>query len=165
MTLHKIFIGILLLLTSILNLTIATGQTFHSAASTNYPLAQANWVEMQMKKMSPEERLGQLFMVATYSNKDEAHKQFIANLVRKHNVGGLIFMQGTALKQAQMTNYFQTISKVPLMMSLDAEWGLNMRLKDTPRFPKQLTLGAIQDNRLIYEMGREIARQSKRIGT
>ncbi len=163
MTLHKFFIGILLLLTSIVNPIMA--QTFHSAASNDYPLAQANWVEMQMKKMSPEERLGQLFMVATYSNKDEAHKQFIANLVRKHNVGGLIFMQGTALKQAQMTNYFQTISKIPLMMSLDAEWGLNMRLKDTPRFPKQLTLGAIQDNRLIYEMGREIARQSKRIGT
>lgn len=169
MTLHKIFIGILLLLlTTALNQTEVIGQNFHSttAASTEYPLAQANWVEMQMKKMNPEERIGQLFMIAAYSNKKgEGEKQYIANLLKKHNIGGIIFMQGTAMKQAQMTNYYQAVSKVPLMVALDAEWGLNMRLKDTPQFPRQLTLGAIQDNRLIYEMGREIARQSKRIGT
>ena len=165
MTLHKIFIGLFILLTTIVSQPTGNAQTMNPSSSNQYPLAQANWVEMQMKKMSPEERIGQLFMIATYSNKDEGHKQFTANLVKKHNIGGVIFMQGTALKQAQMTNYYQAVAKVPLMVSLDAEWGLNMRLKDTPRFPRQLTLGAIQDNRLIYEMGKEIARQSKRIGT
>ncbi|MEZ4887466.1 MAG: glycoside hydrolase family 3 N-terminal domain-containing protein [Chitinophagales bacterium] len=161
----KFFVGICVLFTAIICQTGAAAQVTSSSASTEYPLAQANWVEMQMKKMNPEERIGQLFMIATYSNKDEGHKQFTANLLKKYNIGGVIFMQGTALQQAQMTNYYQAVSKIPLLVSLDAEWGLNMRLNDTPRFPKQLTLGAIQDNRLIYEMGREIARESKRIGT
>lgn len=165
MTLHNIFIGIFIFLTATLNQMTMDAQTIHTNSSNEYPLAQANWVEMQMKKMNPEERIGQLFMIATYSNKDDGHKQFTANLLKKYNIGGVIFMQGTALQQAQMTNYYQAVSKVPLMVSIDAEWGLSMRLKDTPRFPKQLTLGAIQDNRLIYEMGREIARESKRIGT
>lgn len=125
---------------------------------------QQNWVDRTMQSLTPDERIGQLFMVAAYSNKDNAHKQYISNLIKKHKIGGLIFMQGTANKQISLTNHFQSISKVPLLISMDAEWGLSMRLKKVPTFPKQLTLGAIQDNYLIQELGREIGRECKRLG-
>ena len=73
-------------------------------------------------------------------------------------------MQGGPVRQAQLTNYYQTISNTPLMIAQDAEWGLSMRIDSTLRFPWQMTLGAIQDEALIYEMGTEIARQCKRLG-
>ena len=125
----------------------------------------ADWVESTLQSLSPDERIGQLFMVAAYSNKDAAHEQAIADLINRYKIGGLIFMQGTPQKQVNLTNYYQSLSsKVPLLIAIDGEWGLSMRLENTPVFPHQLTLGAIQDNRTIYEMGREIARQCKRMG-
>ena len=130
----------------------------------NYPANQLNWVENTLSKMSVEERIGQLFMVAAYSNRDYEHQKYINSLIKQHHIGGLIFFQGTPSKQVQMINDFQRNSKTPLMIAIDGEWGLSMRLKQTQRFPKQLTLGAIQDNRLIEKMGAEIARQCKRVG-
>ncbi len=130
----------------------------------NYSYQQVQWVDQMMQKMTPEQRIGQLFMVAAYSNKDYAHEQSITSLIRKHNIGGVIFMQGTPEKQIAMNNAFQRAAKVPLMMAIDGEWGLSMRLKKTTKFPRQLMLGAIQDNNLIYDMGKEIARQCKRVG-
>ena len=130
----------------------------------NYPANQLNWVESTLDKMSVEERIGQLFMVAAYSDRDYAHQTYINSLIKQHHIGGLIFFQGTPLKQTQMINFFQQNSKTPLLIAIDGEWGLSMRLKQTQRFPKQLTLGAIQDDRLIYKMGSEIARQCKRVG-
>lgn len=135
-----------------------------SSVGGNYPIDQYTWVEEQINTLTPDERLGQLFMVAAYSNRDEGHKAEIAQLIQQYHIGGLIFMQDNAEKQAALTNYFQSIAKTPLLIAIDGEWGLQMRLKDTPRFPKQLTLGAVQDNRLIYEMGKEIARQCQRLG-
>src|SRR3972149_7274802 len=73
-------------------------------------------------------------------------------------------MQGNPEKQAIITNYYQSISKIPLLISMDAEWGLAMRLENTIKYPEQMTLGAIQDNHLVYEMGRDIALQMKRLG-
>ena len=130
----------------------------------SYPYNQAEWVEKQIQGMTPDERIGQLFMLAAYSNKDQGHQNYLSSIIRNYKIGGLIFMQDNVEKQVRMTNHFQSISKVPLLIAMDAEWGLSMRLKDTPKFPRQLTLGAIQDNRLIYEMGKEIARQCKRMG-
>lgn len=108
--------------------------------------------------------LGQLFMVAAFSNKDEAHKQSIATLIQREQIGGLCFFQGSPYKQAVLTNYYQSISKVPLFISIDAEWGLAMRLDSTIAFPYQIALGAIQDNDLIKQMGIEIARQCRLLG-
>ncbi len=130
----------------------------------NTQINQMEWVEKTIGSMSPEERIGQLFMVAAYSNKDYSHQQTISSLIKNNHIGGLIFFQGTAPKQAELTNYYQGISKTPLLIAIDGEWGLSMRLKDTPRYPKQLTLGAIQDNSLINKMGADIARQCKRMG-
>jgi beta-N-acetylhexosaminidase len=132
--------------------------------TTSFPLQQNEWIEEQMQKLTPDERIGQLFMVAAYSNKDEAHSNEIANLIRQYKIGGLIFFQGTPQRQISMTNYFQAISKVPLLIAIDGEWGLNMRLDNTPNLPHQLTLGAIQDNGLIRDMGQTVANQCKRMG-
>src|SRR5690606_32273278 len=125
---------------------------------------QAHWVDSVFHSMSFEERIGQLFMVAAYSNKGEQHKTEITRLIREHEIGGLIFFQGGPVRQANLTNYYQTLSKTPLFIAMDGEWGVSMRLDSTLRFPKQMTLGAIQDTRLIYEMGREIAGQFKALG-
>jgi len=103
-------------------------------------------------------------MIAAYSNKDEKHLAHLDSLVSKYYVGGLIFFQGGPLRQAQMTNRYQQMAKTPLFIAIDGEWGLSMRLDSTTLFPHQLALGAIQDNTLIYDMGKEIARQCKRMG-
>ena len=104
-------------------------------------------------------------MVAAYSN-DKADTVQIKRLIDSCGIGGLIFMQGTPDKQALLTNYYQSKSKVPLLISIDGEWGLDMRLRNTVQFPRQMTLGAIPQaaDSLIYLMGREIARECKRIG-
>lgn len=122
------------------------------------------WADSVFKTLTPDERLAQLFMVAAYSNKDNAHVKEIKDLVDKYKIGGLIFFQGGPIRQAIQANCYQSCSKVPLFMSIDAEWGLAMRLDSTTKFPRQMTLGAIQDDSLIYEMGFEIARQCKRLG-
>ncbi|MBK6609850.1 MAG: serine hydrolase [Chitinophagales bacterium] len=144
----------------------ATSQTSPSTLTTgsNYALDQQVWIAQQIAAMTPNQRIAQLIMVAAYSNKDEAHRTEIANLIKQYKIGGLIFMQGTTFKQVELTNYYQSISSTPLLIATDAEWGLSMRLDDAPQYPRQLTLGAIQNNRLIEDMGRDIARQCRRLG-
>ena len=122
------------------------------------------WVDSVFQSLTPDERLGQLFMIAAYSNQGHKHQHKIKEEIAKNNIGGLIFMQGGPGRQARLLNEYQSLSKVPLLVSMDAEWGLGMRLDSTIHFPKQMTLGALQDNRYIYRMGQEIARQCKRIG-
>ena len=127
---------------------------------------EEQWVENVFRSMSPDERLGQLFMLRAHSNLGADHIKQITSLIEKYQVGGLCFFQGTPQKQIELINQYQALSKrVPLMISMDAEWGLGMRFKDTNiSFPRQLTLGAIQDNQLLYDMGKEIGRQLRRIG-
>jgi beta-glucosidase-like glycosyl hydrolase/CubicO group peptidase (beta-lactamase class C family) len=122
------------------------------------------WADSVFKTLSPDERIAQLFMVAAYSNRDKAHVKEIKALVDTYKIGGLIFFQGGPVRQAILSNTYQTSSKVPLLISMDAEWGLAMRLDSTTKFPRQMTLGAIQKDSLIYEMGVEVARQTKRLG-
>ncbi len=122
------------------------------------------WVDSMFYSMTPEERLGQLFMVAAYSNRKEKHFKEIDDLINKHNIGGLIFFQGGPVREANLTNRFQKQAKVPLMIGMDAEWGLAMRLDSTVRFPRQVALGALKGDSLIYQMGEEIARHCKRLG-
>jgi beta-N-acetylhexosaminidase len=126
--------------------------------------ADSAWVDSVFQSMTIEERIGQLLMVAAYSNKGIEHQKEIEDLIVNHGIGGLIFMQGGPLRQARLNNIYQQKAKVPLMMSIDGEWGLAMRLDSTERFPRQMLLGAIQNDSLIYDMGKEIGRQCKRIG-
>ena len=125
---------------------------------------QQLWVDSVFDSMSEEERLGQLFMVAAYSNRDEKHSEELEKLIREYNIGGLIFFQGGPVRQAILTNRYQAKAKVPLLIAIDGEWGLKMRLDSSMAFPKQMTLGAVQDDAYIYAMGKEVARQCKRLG-
>ncbi|MBA6151389.1 serine hydrolase [Gelidibacter gilvus] len=122
------------------------------------------WVDSIMKKLSPDERIAQLIMVAAYSNRTEEHKQEILKLINEQKIGGLIFFQGDPESQVKLMNDYQEASKVPLLGAIDAEWGLGMRLDNTINYPFQMALGAIADNTLLYDMGVEVARQIKRTG-
>ena len=122
------------------------------------------WADSVFETMTEEQRIGQLFMVAAYSNKDYKHITEVTDLIRKYHIGGLIFMQGGPVREVVLTNYYQAISKTPLLISIDGEWGLSMRLDSTIRFPRQMTLAAMPSDSLIYEMGREIGRQCRLMG-
>ena len=122
------------------------------------------WVDSLLSLMTQEEKIAQLIMVAAYSNKGDKHKEEITKLIEDYKIGGLMFLQGSPYKQAKLTNFFQSKSKIPLVVAIDAEWGVSMRLDSSLRFPWQMTLGAIEDNNLIYEMGVEIAKQCKLLG-
>ena len=122
------------------------------------------WVDSVYNQMTTQERIGQLFMVAAYSNKDTVHVNAVQKLVTDYKIGGLIFFQGGPGRQARLTNRYQSKSKLPLFIGIDAEWGLAMRLDSVQRFPWNMTLGAIADNQLIEKVGRSYANQSKRMG-
>ena len=126
---------------------------------TNHP-----WVDSVFNSLSIDERIAQIIAVAAYSNRDEAHKEEILKLIREQKIGGLIFFQGGPVREAKLMNTYQSASKVPLLMAMDAEWGLGMRLDSTISFPYQMTLGAVRNDSLLYEMGVEVARQMKRAG-
>lgn len=134
-------------------------------ADTEYSSeGQKKWVDSVYNQLSFEEKLGQLFMVAAFSNKDTVHTNAIDRLILKNKIGGLIFMQGGPFRQARLTNRYQSESKVPLFIGIDAEWGLAMRLDSVNRFPFNMTLGAIQDLKLIEKVGEQMAKQTKRVG-
>ncbi|MCB0431047.1 MAG: serine hydrolase [Flavobacteriales bacterium] len=122
------------------------------------------WVDSVMTVLTPDERIGQLFMVAAYSNQGEKHEENILSLIRDQHIGGLIFMQGGPVRQAGLTNRYQAASRIPLMMAMDAEWGLAMRLDSTVQYPRQMALGAMQGDDMVERMGADIARQMQRLG-
>ena len=126
--------------------------------------AENKWVDSVYNQMTFNEKVGQLFMVACYSNKDTIHTNAIEKLVRNYNIGGLIFFQGGPKRQARLTNKYQALSKVPLFIGIDAEWGLSMRLDSTFRYPFNMTLGAIKDLKLVEQVGVSMAKESKRLG-
>ncbi|MCJ7448202.1 MAG: serine hydrolase [Bacteroidales bacterium] len=122
------------------------------------------WVDSVLNTLSIEERIAQLIWVAAFSTNDMEHEVYLSNLITKTGIGGVIFFQGQVQKQTEMINYFRKISKVPLMIVTDGEWGLGMRLEGIVKFPYQLTMGAIRNDSLIYRMGRAVAEQFKRAG-
>lgn len=122
------------------------------------------WVNEQFQKLDEDGKLGQLFMIGAYPSQGETDKKSVLIEIEKQQVGGIIFFKGDPTYTAQLTNAYQAKSKIPLMMSMDAEWGISMRVDSTIKYPRQLLMGAIQDNSLLYEFGKETARQCRRIG-
>lgn len=149
----KVTVMVLML---VIGMGASKAQKIYQKADT---LAQNKWVDSVFNALTPEQRIGQLFMVAAYSNRDEKHYKEIDKLITDYNIGGLIFFQGGPYRQAELNNRYQSKTKVPLAIAMDAEWGIGMRLDSVLDFPKQMTLGAIQDNKWIYEMGKEVANQ------
>ncbi len=117
-----------------------------------------------MNTLTLDHQIAQCIWVAAYSNRDISQEVEISDIIRKFGVGGIVFFQGKAEKQAELTNYYQSISKVPLIIALDAEWGVGMRLSNVDKFPYQMTLGAIHNDSLIYNFGKAVAMQFKRLG-
>lgn len=123
-----------------------------------------SWADSVFASLTPDERLAQLFMVTAFSNRDRRHADDILGLVKNYGIGGIMFLQGGPVRQAKLTNEYQAAARVPLMVSIDAEWGLAMRLDSTLKYPRQMALGAISNDSLIYTMGEQIAEQCRRIG-
>lgn len=158
------FMAAWLLATAFTGIPLAAQSVYQANLDETTP-EEAAWVDAVFNSLSPDERLGQLFMMRAHSNLGADHVAAVEQFIREHHVGGLCFFQGSPEAQVALTNRYQSISKVPLMISIDGEWGLGMRMKETTiSYPKQLMLGAIQNNRLLYEMGEEVARQLSRIG-
>ncbi|WP_247236160.1 glycoside hydrolase family 3 N-terminal domain-containing protein [Telluribacter sp. SYSU D00476] len=134
--------------------------------------ANRQWVDSVFATLTPDERIAQLIMVAATSDTRRAlidtarsNPAYVAKLIRENKIGGVVFFQGGPVPQARLTNYFQSISKVPLLVAMDAEWGLAMRIDSTVRYPYQITMGAMQGHDdLIYQMGAQLAQQARRLG-
>ncbi len=144
---------------------LSTGQL-----SNNYPLtaqdsvAQVQWVDSVYNSLTQKEKIGQLFMVDVFSNKGKTHVDRVRKLVATHKIGGIIFSKGGPVQQATLTNELQSTSKTPLLIAMDAEWGLAMRLDSTYAFPWNMTLGATPGITSSYEVGKRIGEHCKRLG-
>ncbi|SDG98197.1 glycoside hydrolase family 3 N-terminal domain-containing protein [Psychroflexus sediminis] len=126
--------------------------------------SQRKWVDSLYSNLSLEEKIGQLFMIDVFTNKSDAELENIADFIKTNHIGGVIFSKGNPYRQAQFTNKIQTENKVPLLIGMDAEWGLAMRLDSTYAFPWNMTLGAIKDTSIVRKVGNQIGKHNKRLG-
>ncbi|AMR31367.1 glycoside hydrolase family 3 [Mucilaginibacter sp. PAMC 26640] len=150
---------------SLLLLMAGTATSFAQKAAFISSLSEQNkWVDSVYNKLNRRQRVGQLFFVRAHTNKGQAYADSVADVIKDEHVGGLVFFQGGPGRQANLVNYYQSVTRVPLLIAMDGEWGLGMRLDSTVSYPYQMTLGAIQDNNLIYKMGEMVAYDFKRLG-
>lgn len=154
-------LAVLCIVISVFNLA---GQTSQNPLIASDPEHQMQWVDSVYNSLSPEQRIGQLFMVQAYSNKGEAYEQEITTLIDSFQIGGIIFTKGGPVQQARLTNTWQSRSKTPLLIAMDAEWGLSMRLDSTFAYPYNMAMGAVADDALIQAAGKRIAEHCKRLG-
>jgi beta-glucosidase-like glycosyl hydrolase/CubicO group peptidase (beta-lactamase class C family) len=126
--------------------------------------SENEWVDSVMETLSLEDQIAQMIMIWGYSNQGPAHERSVLRQISRYKVGGILFFQGEPLKQATLTNRYQQASEIPLLIAIDGENGLGMRLQNTLTYPSMMTLGAISDNSLIYNMGKDIALQLRRLG-
>lgn len=129
-----------------------------------FVLSAQSWAQIRLKEMTLEEKIAQLFILPVWTEGASTNVDEIEGLIKKYSLGSIIFMQGEIKSQIQAYNRLQKISKLPLLVGQDNEWGLELRLKDGLRFPRNLTLGALQNKKLIYDLGKEIAHQCKAVG-
>ena len=122
------------------------------------------WVDSVLHRMSLKERIGQLFIYTIAPEQNKPNRDLLRKVVNDYKVGGLLFSGGLTENQVALTNEAQKMADIPLMITFDGEWGLAMRLRGTPVFPRNMVLGCIQDNELLYEYGREMARQCRELG-
>ena len=123
-----------------------------------------HWVDSVMDKLSFKEKVGQLFIYTIAPVDTKRNLELLREVIDTYKVGGLLFSGGKMQNQVELTNRAQRQAKVPLMITFDGEWGLAMRLRGMPVFPRNMVLGCIRDNKLLYEYGREVARQCRQIG-
>jgi len=122
------------------------------------------WADSVFRQLSPEQRIAQLFMIRAYSCKDSTYRDSLTSVIEKFQPGGICFFKGTPYAQVIFTNRLQGISNVPLLVAIDAEWGLGMRLDSTTAFPRPITLGAVSGDTLVYLVASRIAEDCRRMG-
>jgi len=157
---RQIYISILTCLFAI----SAIGQTTENPLLTSDKAGQQKWVDSLYNNMTLKEKVGQLYMMQVMSNQDEATKNSVIKTITEHHIGGVIYSNGGPNRQAKLNNELQALSKIPMLIGMDAEWGLSMRLDSTYAFPWNMTLGAIKDNKLVEQAGRQIGEHCKRLG-
>ncbi len=138
--------------------------SFPSLAQYKSQLPAVQWVDSVFNSLSEDQRIAQLMVIRAHSNLGADHVAKVVNDIKQYDVGALCFFQGGPVRQANLTNYYQSIAQTPLMVTIDGEWGLGMRLDSVLKFPYQLTLGALNDDRLVYQMGIAVGEQCKRMG-
>ena len=143
--------------------TFFIGQSQNPLLSDDYS-KQKRWVDSIYNNLDLEEKIGQLITVWVATQYGEDEIKHISKLIEDYKLGGLIFSLGDIKSQAKAINKFQKQSKVPLLISMDAEWGIGMRLDDGFSFPYNMTLGAIENDSLIYQVGKRIGFHAKRLG-
>jgi len=147
----------------VLMLVLFSGQKVF--CQTSHLLSSDSEIRARLDSMTLDQKIGQLFIIGFFNEQSEAEKQILLSWIEKYQIGGICLFSGNPEKYAQAVHTLQQKSKIPLFVTIDGEWGLGMRYKgEAISFPRQLMLGAIQDEKLIYEMGREIGRQCKKMG-
>ncbi|MCC8424336.1 glycoside hydrolase family 3 [Mucilaginibacter sp. UR6-11] len=145
--------------------TLICNDTLAQQNSYIQSLGQQNhWVDSVYNKLSRRQKIAQLFFIRAHTNLSRAFEDSVAKVIESEQVGGIVFFQGGPGRQAALTNRYQHLARVPLLVAMDGEWGVGMRLDSTLSYPYQMTLGAIQDNTLVYRMGQQVAYDFKRLG-
>ncbi len=158
---HRIIYKIADMKKGILFLLVCCFLSFQLQAQTR---AEKKWVKTHFKALNLDEKIAQLMVIRAHSAWDVKKIDTLSQIIKKYNVGGLCFFQGGPVREAIQTNYYQSIAKTPLLITMDAEWGVGMRLDSVEMFPRQLSLGAIASDKLVYDMGAAVAAQCKRLG-
>ena len=135
---------VFLLLLLILSIQVLNAQQFYEQSNE-----AKRWVKKQFRKLNKDQRIAQLMIIRAHSNLGPDHIAEVTGLINNYNVGGLCFFQGGPVRQALLTNQYQQMAKTPLMISIDGEWGLGMRLDSVINYPRQLMMGAVNDASLI----------------
>ncbi len=155
----KMIKRVFLLLLLILSIQILNAQQFYEQSRE-----AKRWVKKQFRKLNKDQRIAQLMIIRAHSNLGKDHIAEVTALIKNYNVGGLCFFQGGPVRQALLTNQYQQMAKTPLMISIDGEWGLGMRLDSVINYPRQLMMGAVNDASLIHSFGKAVGEQCKRLG-
>ncbi len=146
---------------TVIGVLVLTAVSFGQYSSS---LAANNWADSVFNSLNRKQRIAQLMIIRAHSNLGAEHINKVTEQVKKYNVGGLCFFQGGPVRQANLTNFYQAIAKTPLMITMDAEWGVGMRLDSVTNFPRQMMLGAMDDAQAVYNFGKAVGEQCKRLG-
>ncbi|MEN8115550.1 MAG: glycoside hydrolase family 3 N-terminal domain-containing protein [Bacteroidota bacterium] len=152
------------LFTILIFLSIGFTSPLKATEPTFLKFKNDEWVTQQLEKLSLEEKIAQLMMIAVYPNQNDASKEAVLKKIATYKPGGILVMQGTPVKTASWVNQFQATSETPLLVAIDGEWGPSMRIDSTVVYPYAQTIGAVQDTTFIFQMGRNFASQMKLLG-
>ncbi|MCT4665895.1 MAG: serine hydrolase [Flavobacteriales bacterium] len=135
-----------------------------SAYGPDFIQQESYFILGQIDRMSLEEKIAQLCFVRSESVKNKKQEKKISNLIKKYGIGGITFFKGNTPDMQYLMKKYQKLSKVPLLFSIDGEWGASMRLENMPVYPWMMTMGAVQDNKLVEMASEQMAKEFKNIG-